>query len=66
MLKANIGKHILITINEECYDQIRKPHFSTRYLGLFCFYGGIDPLYSNQGRQVDHEPVLRPQGRSEG
>ena len=59
MLKANIGKHILITINRECYDQIRKPHFSTRYLRFFCFNGGIGPLYINQGKTS--EPRARSQ-----
>jgi len=49
MLRVNIEKPILITINGKCYDQIKKPRFSIRYLGLFCFYGGISFLLSQSG-----------------
>jgi hypothetical protein len=35
MLNTNIGKLILITINGDCYDRMKKPRFSIRYLGFF-------------------------------
>jgi hypothetical protein len=37
MLNANIGRPVLIKINGECYDQIKKPHFSISMPGAFLF-----------------------------